>query len=187
MAPKNFDSRCKARAKSGKPCRAAATEGGLCFFHANPQKASELGRIGGRSNGRAGAESADPLPILDNAIAVRETGARLIADVYAGKLQPKVAASLAPLLNLQLRAIETADLEQRVAKIETLLAETRHSEEQRAADTTNAGLAAKIASGRARVVAGELQERFNQNSPKPVAEKATEAYGLADSLELTEK
>jgi hypothetical protein len=80
MAAKNLDRCCKARAKSGKPCRAAATAGGLCFFHANPNKASELGRIGGRSKRHAAAEIADPLPVLDSAIAVRDTLARLIAD-----------------------------------------------------------------------------------------------------------
>jgi len=37
---------CRAKTKNGKPCQAAATEGGLCFFHANPKKASELGQIG---------------------------------------------------------------------------------------------------------------------------------------------
>jgi Family of unknown function (DUF5763) len=42
--------RCQALTKAGKPCRAAATEGGLCFFHANPSKAVELGRIGGLKN-----------------------------------------------------------------------------------------------------------------------------------------
>jgi hypothetical protein len=26
--------------------------GGLCFFHANPNKAVELGRIGGKKNGQ---------------------------------------------------------------------------------------------------------------------------------------
>jgi len=56
MTHKNFDSRCKAKAKSGKPCGAAATAGGLCF-HANPDKASELGRIGGRKNRHAPAEN----------------------------------------------------------------------------------------------------------------------------------
>src|SRR5208283_6129230 len=124
MTRKNLDSRCKARAKSGKPCRAAATEGGLCFFHTNPNKASELGRIGGRSNRHAAGENVDPLPTLDNAMAVRDTVARLIADVYAGKIHPRIASGLAPLLNLQLRAIETTDLEQRIAKLEKRPPET---------------------------------------------------------------
>jgi len=122
VAAKNLNRRCKARAKNGKPCRAAATAGGLCFFHANPDKASELGRIGGRSNRHVASESTDPLPSLDNAIAVRNMVARLIADVYAGRMNPRVAAGLAPLLNLQLRAIETTDLERRLAKLENLSA-----------------------------------------------------------------
>jgi hypothetical protein len=110
--------RCKGQTKTGKPCRAAATAGGLCFFHANPNKASELGRIGGRSKRHTAAESGDPPPPLDNAIAVRDTVARLIVDVLAGKVNPRVAAGLAPLLNLQMRAIDSADFEQRFAKLE---------------------------------------------------------------------
>jgi hypothetical protein len=133
VSPRNLDPRCKARAKSGKRCRAAATKGGLCFFHANPNKASELGRIGGRSKRRAAAESVEALPTLDNAIAVRDAVARLIADVYSGKLQPRVAAGLAPLLNLQLRAIEATDLEQRVAKLEKLFSEAEGETDGKAA------------------------------------------------------
>jgi len=122
MSPGKIDRRCKGRTKSGKPCLAAATAGGLCFFHANPDKASELGRIGGRSNRRVVGENPDPLPKLETAIAVRDALAVLIADVYAGKVHTRTATSLAPLLNLQLRAIETSNLEARVAKLETLLA-----------------------------------------------------------------
>jgi hypothetical protein len=113
--------RCKGETKSGKPCGAAATAGGLCFFHANPDKASEFGRIGGRKNRHVTGEVSDPLPTLDNAIAVRDTVGRLIADVYDGRIQPRLAAGLAPLLNLQLRAIEMTeigDLKRRIAKLE---------------------------------------------------------------------
>jgi hypothetical protein len=117
MLTKRKENRCKGRTKAGKPCDAAATEGGLCFFHANPNKASELGRIGGRSNRHAVAENGDPLPPLDNAVAVRDAAGRLIADVIAGKIHPRVAAGLAPLINLQLHAITIADLEQRLAKL----------------------------------------------------------------------
>ena len=72
MSNNNQGNRCKAKTKSGKPCRAAATEGGLCFFHANPDKASELGRIGGRNKGHASGESADPLARLGHS----DSGAR---------------------------------------------------------------------------------------------------------------
>jgi hypothetical protein len=123
MPPKNLDLRCQGRAKSGKPCRAAATAGGLCFFHANPNKASELGRVGGRSKRHAADENLDPLPTLDDALGVRDAVARLIAEVYAGKVHPRIAAGLAPLMNLQLRAIETTNLERRLARVEELLAD----------------------------------------------------------------
>jgi len=113
--------RCNGKSKSGGPCRAAATAGGLCFFHANPAKASELGRIGGRRNRYITGENLDPLPALDTALAVRDTVARLIQDVYAGKIQPRVASSLSPLLNLQLRAIETTELARRLAEVEKQL------------------------------------------------------------------
>jgi hypothetical protein len=130
MNHKKLNSRCKAKAKSGEPCGAAATKGGdLCYFHANPNQAAELGRIGGRSKCPAASENADPLPTLDSALAVRETLARLIADVYAGKLNPRVAAGLAPLLNLLLHVIEiteiTNKMERRIAKVEKLLAEAQ--------------------------------------------------------------
>jgi hypothetical protein len=115
----DFDSRCSATAKSGKPCRAAATEGGLCFFHANPKRAAELGRLGGRRNRFSPSET--PLPRLETAVAVRDAVAQLISDVYQGKMNPRVAANLAPLLNLQLRTIETVNLEQRIAQVEKAL------------------------------------------------------------------
>jgi len=124
--PQNRDSRCKARAKSGNQCRAAATAGGLCFFHANPKKPSELGRIGGRSKRPAVDENVDPIPILDNAMAVRDMVARLVAEVRARKMHPRIAASLAPLLSLQLRAIEATNFEQRITELETRLAEAEN-------------------------------------------------------------
>jgi hypothetical protein len=93
----------------------------LLSYH--PNKASELGRIGGKSKRYKISESADPLPTLENATAVRDAVARLIADVYAGRIHPRMAAGLAPLITLQLHAIETADLEQRLTQVEKRLPE----------------------------------------------------------------
>jgi hypothetical protein len=129
MILKKFDLRCKAKTKSGKRCRAAATEGGLCFFHANPNKAAELGRIGGKSKRQFADETEDPLPTLNNPLAIQDTVSRLIGEIYEGKLNPKIASGLAPLLNLQLRAIETTDLERRIVKLEKKLADTPAKEE----------------------------------------------------------
>jgi hypothetical protein len=55
-------------------------------------------------------------------MAVRDAVAQLVADVYAGKMNPRVAAGLAPLLSLQLRVIETTDLEHRLEQVEKQLA-----------------------------------------------------------------
>ena len=122
MRAKRQEHRCKAITKSGNPCQAAATPGGLCFFHANPDKASELGRIGGRNNRQTASENPEPLPTLDTALSIRDAIGRLIAEVYAGRIHPRIASGLAPLLSLQLRAIDTTELERRLAKLEKLSA-----------------------------------------------------------------
>ena len=109
---------CQALTKDGKPCRAAAMPGGLCFFHANPKKAAQLGRIGGRSRRHRDGALADSLPKLDTATAVQETISWVVKEVVAGKLDPKIAASITPLLELQRRLIETVNLERRLALLE---------------------------------------------------------------------
>jgi len=91
---------------AGKKCRAAATESELCFFHSNPNKAVELGRIGGRKNRHGSADSGEPLLLIETAKQVRDTVGRLVNDMSLGKLSPRLAAAMASLLNLQLRAIE---------------------------------------------------------------------------------
>jgi hypothetical protein len=112
------------RTKDGRPCRAYATEGVPCYFHANPNKASELGRIEGRRNRYVWATESSDFCRKENATEVRDITGRLIAEIYTGKLNPRVAFGLAPLMNLQLRAIEATDLERRLTKLEKLLAAT---------------------------------------------------------------
>lgn len=111
MSNPQHRNRCKALTKAGKPCRAFATEGGLCFFHGNPNKPSELGRIGGRRNRHVFADAVDPLPTADTALAVLNNATQIINDVYTGKVHPKIALSLERLLSLKLRAIEILELE----------------------------------------------------------------------------
>lgn len=121
--------RCQSRTKAGKLCSAAATAGGLCFFHANPNKASELGRIGGRLNRRIATASVDPLPPVNTASAVQDTIARLLLDVHSGKIRPSVAGAMTMLLNLQLRAIQATDHEGKIAELQRQLAETQEKSE----------------------------------------------------------
>jgi hypothetical protein len=64
---------------------------------------------------------------VNSASALPDTLDRLIADVYTGRLHPRIAAGLAPLMSLQLRAIKATELELRVAKLEKLLEESEES------------------------------------------------------------
>src|SRR3954469_23838368 len=123
MATSRRQNCCKGLTRTGKICRAAATSGGLCFFHANPNKASELGRIGGRKNRHTPPVNTHPLPTLYIATAVRDAVNQLFNDLYSGKVDPKIASGLASLLTLQLRAIGTADLERNIAELQKQLAE----------------------------------------------------------------
>ncbi len=77
--------------------------------------------MGGKRNRRIPRGDVEPLPPVESANAVRELVARLISEVYAGRVHPRTAASLAPLMNLQLRAIEQASFQERLAKLETLI------------------------------------------------------------------
>lgn len=98
---------------------------GSAIFMRTPPKAAELGRIGGRKHGlSAELSSSKPLPNLENVNAVKEVVSGLIAELRAGTLHPRMAAGLASLLNLQLRVIQESNLEQRLARVERLLAES---------------------------------------------------------------
>jgi hypothetical protein len=116
--PKSVASHCAGTTRAGKRCRAFATEGGLCFFHANPKKAAELGRIGGSKKYIPEVQNTIALAAVDTAIDLKNMVARLISDVSTGKLDPRTAAGLVPLLGLQLRTIEVADLDVRLKKLE---------------------------------------------------------------------
>jgi hypothetical protein len=118
---KKSNFRCKARTKAGKRCRAAASAGGLCFFHGNPQKASELGRIGGLKNRHVVPEPLSPPVSLQTPIGVRNTIEDLVAHLYSGNLQPAVASVVTRLLSLQLKVIQTSDFEYRLNTLEDLI------------------------------------------------------------------
>jgi hypothetical protein len=120
---------CKGRTKAGKPCRAAATGGGLCFLHANPKKAAELGRMGGLKNRHFVASSViAAVPPLDSTIAVRNAIAQVFGDVYSGRMNPKVGSSLATLLTLELRTIDMWDTLQEIEKLRKEIAEVKASQ-----------------------------------------------------------
>jgi hypothetical protein len=125
--PERDNNRCKGTTRRGRPCRAAATEGGLCFFHSNPDKAAELGRIGGTKNRYTFVAGDRPPLAIESVKEVQTTLTRLIDEVYSSKLSPKTAAGLAALLNLQWRVIRSTDLEKRIARLEQARAQSQET------------------------------------------------------------
>jgi hypothetical protein len=95
--------RCKALTKSGQPCGAAPTPTGLCFFHGDPNKASVLGRIGGKRNRRPKGENAHPVLKLNGAASASERLESLYHEVKTGSIRPPVANVLIKLTDLQVR------------------------------------------------------------------------------------
>ena len=140
--------RCSGKTKAGDPCRAAAGSGGLCFFHANPDLAHTLGQLGGRKNrsklpetpGAGSMSSSDVRDILVEAI----------RDVRSKKITPRTAGALAQLCNSLHRVLQTADVEDRFARIEEQLAEQAIREsvdtdptKSRKCDESGGGMAAQ--------------------------------------------
>lgn len=105
---KTSKTRCQAKTKARKPCRARPMSGGLCFFHANPKMASDLGGRGGSTRKRqpASVELVAPLPTLDSKTALRELNQRMIKEVYSGRLDPYRARCTMSLLSLQAQLLE---------------------------------------------------------------------------------
>ena len=114
----NGKKKCPSLTKKGKPCRAAPTEGGLCYFHANPSKAVELGRIGGLKNGHPVIADAPDLPKLETVGAVRDALAQMIVDLHRRRLHPSAASGLAQLSNALIRAMQMENVEARLAQMQ---------------------------------------------------------------------
>ncbi len=121
MGNRQRGSRCRGKTKAGNPCKAAATAGGLCFFHANPAKARTLGQIGGRRN-RSKLPEPPPAGSM-SAADLCDTLAEAIRDVRSKKMTPRAASAISLLCNSLHRILQTADIEARLARLEQELAE----------------------------------------------------------------
>jgi hypothetical protein len=110
---------CRARTKAGKACKAIAVKRGLCAFHADPQRAARLGRMGGRKNRRYPSScKPDAVPPPRTAREVKDLLAEALADIHAGRREPKVVSVMAYVGTALLNAIKTADMEERIAALE---------------------------------------------------------------------
>jgi len=77
-----------------------------------------MGRRGGLKNRRVISDDSTEMPPLNTAEDVRAMLAALAKDVRARRVEPRVAASVSQMASTLLKAIEVADLEQRLAKLE---------------------------------------------------------------------
>jgi hypothetical protein len=114
---------CKANNKQGRPCRAAATASGYCHFHANPGKAAELGRSGGKKNRHVVDDEARPLPPLNSTSNLKDAVGILIGDMHAKRFSSKTAAGIAPLLNTMFRILNAKEMEDRLLRLEAQMEE----------------------------------------------------------------
>lgn len=113
--------KCIARTKSGNECRATAlADSNLCALHADPNRASELGRMGGLKNRHyVGTEVTISLPTSPED--VKNVLAQAMVDVRARKLDPRVASALTSMSTALLKAFESTDAEKRLAQLEEAL------------------------------------------------------------------
>ena len=112
---------CRAKTKAGEPCKAVAVKCGLCAFHADPQRAARLGRMGGRKNLRyPSGYKVKPVPPPRTAGEVKDLLAEVLADIHAGRREPKVVSVMACVSTALLNAIKTAEMEERIAALERL-------------------------------------------------------------------
>ena len=100
--------RCKGVTRNGAACTAWAMEGGLCYFHANPDKAAELGRNGGRRRKHSYEQSSEPVAPPESAADVKRMLAETMAEVKAARMDPMVANTVAYVGTVLLRAYGTA-------------------------------------------------------------------------------
>jgi hypothetical protein len=111
--------KCRATTKRGTNCRAAAMAGSLyCVLHGDPKRAAELGRMGGRQN-RHYVETEDVIiSPPSNPQEITSILSQAMADVRARKLDPRIASTLTYMAGALLKAFETTEVHERLARLE---------------------------------------------------------------------
>ena len=167
---------CRGKTKTGAACRAPASAGGLCYFHANPDNAKVLGQIGGRKNRRSVVD----LQVPDNMSAadLRNVTAQAIRLLLSGEMHAREAVALAQLCNSLHRVIPSADLETRVTMLEAQLAQ---EESETSSDRDSTG-AATDGPEPGQTDARLEEEEQEQNPPSfdATADSENEAAGGSD-------
>jgi general stress protein YciG len=97
---------CKATTSSGERCKAKPHKDNLCFFHSDPKKAAEVGRKGGKANRHTFETPLQEVVAPESVGDVKRMLAQTMANVIAGKTDPKLGTTVAYMAVALLRAYE---------------------------------------------------------------------------------
>lgn len=108
---------CTGSTKAGKPCRAPAGPSGLCYFHANPENARTLGKIGGLRNRKftgVDLQVPDDISLAD----LRKLEVKVLRGLLSGEIPAREVAASTQILNLLHRDLQMAEIEKRIKRLE---------------------------------------------------------------------
>jgi hypothetical protein len=110
--------RCKAVTRYGERCKCAPVHGTkFCLLHTG-DTASRMGTKGGRRRAIYNPDGLEPFTRPQNAGEMQMLLAQTIVEVRSGKMDPRVANTIAYLGTAFLSALETWELENRVQALE---------------------------------------------------------------------
>jgi hypothetical protein len=90
----------------------------FCALHGDPARAAELGRSGGRKNRHYVDTEEVTIAPPSTPEDVKDLIAQAMVDVRAKKLEPRIAGTLTYMANALLKAFESTDVQQRLARLE---------------------------------------------------------------------
>src|SRR5208337_3173102 len=101
---------CQASTRSGTRCAAPAVKGTrLCSLHADPKRAAEIGRKGGKRNLKLYDGGPQNLSIPESPADVKRMLAETMAEVRAGRMDPRQGTVLAYISHSLLKAMEVSE------------------------------------------------------------------------------
>lgn len=110
---------CQRKKADGTRCGAQALTGKRsCALHSEPARAAELGRKGGLRRAVFSPDALKGFEAPKSAADLRDLLAQSIVEIRAGLLDPRLANSISYLGTGFLRALEMADIESRLDKLE---------------------------------------------------------------------
>jgi hypothetical protein len=109
---------CQSKTKAGRRCRAAVITGSKrCVMH-TLGFAQRLGAQGGRNRARRTIADLKKFAAPASAEQLQQILAESLTDVRDGRLDPRAGNSISCLANAFLKALETADIEVRLRRLE---------------------------------------------------------------------